>query len=101
MNKTPLFALCIIPGIKRSCAGVPNPPDCKGSCKTSPSNAPECAPVASINGAFCVNELSINNLGGLPKLLETLTLLFKLINKTNAAKNIMLPIKEAAAIMSP
>ena len=51
INKTPPFALWIAPAITLSCGGVPNPPVWKGSCKTSPRNAPSCRPVASTKGA--------------------------------------------------
>ena len=37
--------LWIIPATTLSCAGVPKPPDWKGSWSTSPSNAPAWAPV--------------------------------------------------------
>ncbi len=51
MKRTPLCALWMSPDSTRSCDGVSSPPDWNGSCRTSPRSAPECAPVASTNGA--------------------------------------------------
>ena len=51
-KSTPLFARWIAPASTLKWAGVPSPPDCKGSCRTSPSSAPAFAPVASMKGAF-------------------------------------------------
>ncbi len=52
-----------MPGSTRSWAGVPRPPLWKGSCLTSPSSAPACAPVASTKGAFVLPQLSTSNFG--------------------------------------
>jgi len=99
INNTPICALCISPATTLSCAGVPSPPDCNGSCSTSPSNAPACAPVASQNGDCFFPKLSTMSLGvstfGPPN-----GLLPMLVNITYAAKNSIPPKKNAVNMMS-
>jgi len=63
MNSTPLFALWMAPASTRSWLGVSIPPDWNGSCRTSPSSAPACAPVASRNGAVFVSPLFTSRFG--------------------------------------
>lgn len=98
-NNTPMCALCISPATTLSCAGVPSPPDCSGSCKTSPNNAPACAPVASQNGACFFPWLS-TIIFGASTFCAPGILLPTLMNITYAAKNSMPPRKNAVNIMS-
>ncbi len=63
MNRTPLLALWIAPGSSLSWAGVSRPPLWNGSCLTSPSSAPACAPVASMNGGISSSLWVISSFG--------------------------------------
>ncbi len=65
MKRTPLFALWTAPLSTLRCAGVPRPPDCSGSCLTSPKRAPALDPVPSTNGAWLMPVLSTMSLGSL------------------------------------
>ncbi len=63
MKSTPLCALWMSPASTRSWDGVSSPPDWKGSCRTSPSNAPACVPVASMNGDVSLFALFTSSFG--------------------------------------
>ena len=94
MNSTPLLALCIAPGSSRSCAGVSSPPLWNGSCLTSPSNAPACEPVASMNEGISSGVCDISSFGTISASRRWPLMYLKIMNMNSAP---MMPIRSSVA----